>query len=88
MKLFSEYRNRLLKVWPGCPPQSGQELSEAVPTSVQLRNQFIEDIDENDRHFCSKAYIVKGEAYCATMGDVLELARNVPTHNLRDVWGD
>ena len=56
--------------------------------SVQLRNQFIEDIDENDRHFCSKAYIVKGEAYCATMGDVLELARNVPTHNLRDVWGD
>ena len=72
-------------------PQSGCELAETVPRSVEFRDHFFgalrEHINKMDCHFCSKVSILKGEAYCAEMGDMLELARNVPTLILTDVPG-
>ena len=49
-------------------PQSEQEFSEAIPTSAisrPIHRGPPDDIDENDRHFCSKAYILKGETSCS-----------------------
>ena len=72
-------------------PQSGCELAETVPRSVEFRDHFFgalrEHINKIDCNFCSKVSILKGEAYCAEMGDMLELARNVPTLILTDVPG-
>lgn len=102
MESFSDHQNEPSKFWVGCPENPSRlpfwlslpsrlHFCDAVPTSVQFREEFLNalqrHIDQNDCHFCSKVFSLKGEAYCAQMDDVLEQARNVPLLSLGDVPG-
>jgi hypothetical protein len=71
--------------------QSWNNFDETVPSSPQLRHEFLEDlqdhINQSDCHFCLKVYTLKGEEYCAEMCKQLELARNIPTQILGGTQG-
>jgi hypothetical protein len=60
--------------------------TDPIPTSVQFRDKFLEalqnHINHKDCHFCLKVYALKGEAYCAELENMIELARNVPFRDL------
>ena len=69
-------------------PEGHYSFDKPVPTSVQFRDKFLEalqgHINEKDCHFCLKVYALKGEAYCAELEDMLEMARSVPFQKLGD----
>jgi hypothetical protein len=100
LESFSDHQNGPSKIWVGCPEHpSGLPwwislggdyyyFYKPFPTSAQVREEFLNSfqrhIDEKDCDFCSGVYTLKGEAYCAEMGDVVEQARNVPLLTLGD----
>jgi hypothetical protein len=96
MKSFSDHQNGPSKIWVGCPEHPSRlpwwinlrgdyYFYNSFPTSAQVREEFSNSfqghIDKKGCDFCSQVYRLKGEAYCAEMGDVVEQARNVPLLN-------